>query len=306
MTQQQIDIDTIDEAVLRRRAENNDVWAMAVLGYRLNKHRATRGEAVNWWRKAAEAGDVYAMSCLATAGWRVEKSEREQWWALASATKRGRGTDPVPAEVTAEAAAADLGDYEAIFGPGYGSRLSGRKVGPVVWVFARGLVLRELKSGALRVFPWERCHIRREVTRNTLNGSYTCTDYRYTLTHDSGAKQQWWGRSGQPGTGEVWVLGDRITREINKIRLPRAIDALEAGRRLDFGPLGLDLGHIYNRNVPLAWPEVESITVRSGYLRVKRAGKTLAWAKKPIGAIPDVDVLLGIARALVPGESRSA
>ncbi len=117
--------DAHDEAQLRQRAQGGDVWAMSMLGFQLSKRKATKEEALSWWRRAAQAGDVYSMERLA-ANLRSsrDEEERQQWAALASATRRGQGNEPVPAEVTTAAGDADLGNYKAIFGPSLACRTS--------------------------------------------------------------------------------------------------------------------------------------------------------------------------------------
>jgi Family of unknown function (DUF6585) len=287
--------DAHDEAQLQQRAQGGDVWAMSMLGFLLSKRKATKKEALSWWRRAAQAGDVYSMECLA-ANLRSSREEEEglQWAALASATRRGQGTEPVPAEVTTAARDADLGNYKAIFGPQFG--VGDFMPRPTVWVFDRGFVSRDYKSGQLTVFPWGRSRVFRFSIRILRNNMYVKTEYEYRVTRDDGAELTMKG--GSRFSGEVWVLGELIDREISKVRLPRAVTAIREGKRLDFGPLSMDQGAIFDGQDTLPWQEVEAITVEEGKLVIRRVGGWLAWSKTHTHKIPDLQVLLTLAHAI--------
>jgi hypothetical protein len=284
-----------DEAELRKRADDGDVWAMSMLGYQLDQRRATRVEAVHWWRRAAQAGDAYSMQRLGAAR-QVDQEERQRWAALGSATARGKGAQPVPAEVTAAADGANLGEYQAIFGPRYGAR--DHLTGPTVWVFERGFVSEEPKAGELTTFAWGRSRVRRGALRHMHNGSYSYTGYELWVTRDDGATFHLQGTSGV--RGEVWVLGELISKEINKVRLVHAINGLQQGRKLDFGPLSIDAYRIYDGSDALPWREVEDIGIHQGRLVIRRVPRSrlLAWSKTDTHEIPDFDVFFALAQAL--------
>jgi len=283
--------DAIDEAQLRQRAQGGDVWAMSLLGFQLSKRKATKKDALSWWRRAAQAGDVYSMECLAHSS---RDEERLQWAALASATRRGQGSEPVPAEVTSAAGDAYLGKYQAIFGPKFG--VGDIMPRPTVWVFDRGFVSRDFKSGQLTVFPWGRSRVFRYSIRILRNSMYVKTGYEYRITRDDGAELTMKGES--RFSGEVWVLGELIEREISKVRLPRAVTAIREGKRLDFGPLSVDQDAVFDGQDTLLWREVEDIRVEEGRLVIRRVGGWFAWSKTHAHKIPDLQVLFTLAHAL--------
>lgn len=167
---------------------------------------------------------------------------------------------------------------------------------PTVWVFQRGFVSMDPKSGELTTFPWGRSRIRRGSVRHTRNNVYRYTDYEFWVTRDDGATLNMKGTSGK--SGEVWVLCELISKEINKLRLSQAITALQQGKRLDFDPLSLDAHRIFDGPDGLPWPEVEGITMRQGRLVIRRWSRLLAWSKTPAYEIEDLDVFLALAQAL--------
>jgi hypothetical protein len=284
---------THDEAELRTRADGGDVWAMSMLGHQLYQRRVTHAEALQWWRRAAQLGDAYSMQRLGAAR-QVDQEERERWAALGSATARGKGTQPVPAQVAATAERAGLGEYQAIFGPRYGVR--DPRTGPTVWVFERGFVSQEPKAGELTTFAWGRCRIRRGALRHVRNGTYSYTGYELWVTRDDGATFHLQGTSGM--SGEVWVLGELIMKEINKVRLGHAINGLQRGRKLDFGPLSIDAYRIYDGSDGLFWREVEDIGIHQGRLVIRRMARLFAWSKTDTCEIPDFEVFFALAQAL--------
>ena len=99
-------------------------------------------------------------------------------------------------------------------------------------------------------------------------------------------------------TDQVRAIGETIEREIAAIRLPLAIDALTAGRRLDFGDLSIDLDTVTGPKGTLLWADVETLEAHDGKILIKRAGHWLTWSATPVSQIPDVAVLLALARTL--------
>jgi uncharacterized protein DUF6585 len=281
-----------DQAELRERADRCDAWAMSMLAHQLYRRRSTREEAVQWWTKAADAGDAYSMRRLAGAK-EVPQEERSRWAAMGAAARRT--SEPVPADVAAAAAEAGLGECRAIFGPRYGVG-DNRADLPTIWLFGRGLVSRDGKSGELTPFPWGRSRIRRGSVQHHRNGSYWYTGFEFWVTRDDGATLNVDGMSDH--SDEVWVLAGLIADAINKVRLGHAVGALQEGRRLDFGPVGLDAERVYDSRSGLPWTDVEQVDVRNGQVVIRRADRLFAWSKNPAHEIPDVEVFLVLADAL--------
>jgi len=164
-----------------------------------------------------------------------------------------------------------------------------------VWRYEHGLVHRDAK-GRLDVVRWTDVRVLREITRVYSNGSYRGTTFVYRLRHKDGHELVL--RDGPLPRGELCVLGEEIEKEIIAVRLPRALAALEEGKRLEFGNLAVDLTGISDGRDHLPWREVESIDTRDGKVRVKRADRWLNWSSVRVSSIPDVFVLLALADAL--------
>jgi hypothetical protein len=164
-----------------------------------------------------------------------------------------------------------------------------------VWRYEHGLVHRDGK-GRLDVLRWTDVRVLRDITRHYRNGAYTHTSFHYTLRHKDGHQLVLMDGAFRPG--ELCVLGEEIERQVTAVRLPRAMAALEEGKRLEFGTLAVDLDGISNGRDHLPWREVESIDTAEGKVRVKRAGRWLNWSSTRVSAIPDVFVLLALADAL--------
>jgi hypothetical protein len=280
-----------DEVELRRRAEGGDAWAMSMLGHRLYRWRSTRQEALQWWLKAAEAGHAYSMRRLAAAR-EIPQDERSRW-AVSGAEARC-ASEPTPAEVAASAAEAGLGECRAVYGPHYG--MGDNRAGlPTIWLFGRGLVSKDGKSGALTAYPWGRSRLRRgSIHRSNNGGSYT--GFEFWVTRDDGAMLNVDGMSDH--SDEVWVLAGILAGEINAVRIRHAVDALQKGRRLDFGPVALDAERVYDGGSGLLWNEVEELQVRRGQVVIRQMGRLFAWSKNYAHEIPDVEVFLAFADAL--------
>lgn len=90
-------------------------------------------------------------------------------------------------------------------------------------------------------------------------------------------------------------LGKIIQYETLPDLLPPAVDTLEAGDALDFGPLRVDAeGLRSDREKRLSWEEVEDAEIANGLLMVRQVRKWRAWFKTPIGQVPNVHVLLAL------------
>jgi hypothetical protein len=103
------------ESWYRRAAELDNTYGMTRLGVLL-EGRGAKEEAWSWWRKAAAAGDADAMANLSKSLRKKNPIEAERWGWHAVATRRGRGAEPVPPEVTELATSANFGAHRSTFG----------------------------------------------------------------------------------------------------------------------------------------------------------------------------------------------
>jgi hypothetical protein len=152
------------------------------------------------------------------------------------------------------------------------------------------------------------------VTRHSANGSPTYTDYRYTLRLADGRSRSFRGSltarraraSGAvrlkptPGmTTPVTIeqLGRLLDTEVTRAQLPTAIDRLNAGNSVSFGPLTLSPTGIAAGGQSLPWNEVAEVQTRKGVVSVRKTGKWLAWKRAQVSEIPNYFVFDALVRA---------
>ncbi|MFC9897476.1 DUF6585 family protein [Nocardia sp. NPDC127579] len=170
------------------------------------------------------------------------------------------------------------------------------EVAEQVYVFEHGMIHRESK-GQLTVLRWSEIRLLANVTRHySQGGYYTRSSHNYTLLRADGGKT-FFTHLLFPD-GELAVLGELIEQRVTEVRVPKAIEAVSAGQRLDFGDLIIDASGISSKHGTLPWPEVESVEPKEGKIVIKKSGNWLRWSKTPVSEIPDVSVLLLLSAAL--------
>jgi hypothetical protein len=157
-------------------------------------------------------------------------------------------------------------------------------------------------------------HVWRAITRHSANGSPTYTDYQYTLRLADGRSRSFRGSlparraraSGAvrlkptPGmTTPVTIeqLGRLLETGVTRAQLPKAIDRLNAGKSVSFGPLTLNPSGIAVRGQSLPWDEIEEVQTRKEVVSVRKSGKWLAWKRARVSEIPNYSVFDALVRA---------
>ncbi|MET8796667.1 DUF6585 family protein [Nocardia sp. NPDC004568] len=164
-----------------------------------------------------------------------------------------------------------------------------------VYLFEHGLVHRD-GDDTMTALAWDEVRLLRSVVDKYHNGVYRETIHKYTFLRQDGSKLVL--DSAHFPSGEVGVLGEAAEQRISAVRLPRALEALAAGKQLDFGDLSVDIHGLSGRRGTLTWSEIGTIDVNAGVVRIEQAGKWLKWSKVPVSEIPDVTVLLVLADTL--------
>jgi hypothetical protein len=180
--------------------------------------------------------------------------------------------------------------YFLVMSPNVNRAVAARRV----HVFERGFIV--MKSPAqLVAVRWDVvAWVLQEITDRYVNGIHVATTYLYTVVLPDGGKVKL--THFYDGIAE---LGQTIAREVTREHLPRAIEAVQAGRTVTFGDLQVSLaGLTSGRHGLLPWTQVEEIQVVQGYLKLRRAGKWLAWSSKPVKQIPNLFVFLNLADRL--------
>lgn len=160
-------------------------------------------------------------------------------------------------------------------------------------------------------------HVWRAITRHSVNGSPTYTDYRYTLRLADGRSRSFRGvlparRARASGTVRlkptpgmttpvtIEQLGRLLETGVTRVQLPKAIDRLNAGQPVSFGPLTLSPSGIAVGDQSLPWSEVEGVQTRKGMVSVRKSGKWLVWKRVPVSDIPNFSVFDALVRANLP------
>ncbi len=98
---------------------------------------------------------------------------------------------------------------------------------------------------------------------------------------------------------DIAELGNAIAEQVTAVHLPRAIDAIRAGRTINFGDLSVNLSGIAAAGKgALPWTEIQKVTVNNGVISVAKQGKWLAWSAKQAKDIPNLFVFLELANRL--------
>jgi len=188
------------------------------------------------------------------------------------------------------------------------------------------------RSLRLFVYPWgvrwingdeevsvgwdEVTHVWQAITRHSANGSPTYTDYRYTVRLADGRSREFRGTlparsaraSGavqlEPTPGAVKPvtieqLGRLLESGVTRAQLPKAIDRLNAGQAVSFGPLTVSPSGIAAGDQSLPWSEIEEVETRKGMVSVKRSGKWLAWKRAQVSEIPNYFIFDALVRAIL-------
>jgi len=159
-------------------------------------------------------------------------------------------------------------------------------------------------------------HVWQAIIRHSANGSPTYTDYRYTVRLADGRSREFRGtlpaRSARasgavrleptPGTTKpvtIEQLGRLLESGVTRAQLPKAIDRLNAGQAVSFGPLTVSPGGIAAGDQSLPWGEIEEVETRKGMVSVKKSGKWLAWKRAQVSEIPNYFIFDALVRAIL-------
>jgi hypothetical protein len=159
-------------------------------------------------------------------------------------------------------------------------------------------------------------HVWQAITRHPAKGTTTYTDYRFTLRLADGRERTFRGtlpgRAAQasgavrlasaPGvTTPVTIeqLGRLLEIGVTRAQLPKAVDRLNAGQAVTFGPLTLTPAGLAAGEQALPWNEIAEVHTRREIVSVKRAGKLLAWKTAQVSQIPNYFVFDALVRAIL-------
>lgn len=153
-------------------------------------------------------------------------------------------------------------------------------------LFQDGLACYDRKG--LKLARWDEIDtVYQHIVKQYVNGVHTGTFHTYRVNLRDGTKLVLDNRM-----RDVESLGTAVVRGSTRALLPRYVAALEAGQRLDFGPLGLDRQGLYAGSKSLSWQEIKAVKLEQGILSVAKEGKWLSWSRATVPQIPNFYVLM--------------
>ncbi|MFE7513070.1 DUF6585 family protein [Streptomyces sp. NPDC057540] len=165
---------------------------------------------------------------------------------------------------------------------------------PQVWVawYEHG-VLRHDDRGETQAHTWDEIA---SVTRHDVtvtNGVTSAATHTLTV---------------QPEHGAAIVVGDDFGGMVpfaeglgdafGHARVPRDAARLEAGGRVDFGVVAIDVDGIGQDGRRIGWREVERVEVKQGRVEIRRRGERKPWMTLAAPGFPNLTVFLTLAEAL--------
>jgi uncharacterized protein DUF6585 len=155
-----------------------------------------------------------------------------------------------------------------------------RKKNNEVRVHEGGFLYR--RGGALHAIRWtEVSRVWQHVVSRSINFIPIGTFYEYTLETCDGT----FVLNGE--LARMQQLGEEIQLRIYQTQIAPAVDALNHGETIAFGPIQLSsLGLTYSEKF-LSWSKVRELRMRDGDLLIVGEGKWMSWATVSIAEIPN-------------------
>src|SRR5262249_19121319 len=144
--------------------------------------------------------------------------------------------------------------------------------------------------------PWEDIlSVKQAITEIYHNGSYSGTNYHYTLALEDGTRLVYTNYRLQ----NVEKLGNAIIEKTSDILLPQAREDYQRGKRVDFGPLGVSEDGLHSGNSLLDWRDITGVKIKEGYISVSKRGKWFNWCNVAASSIPNLSVFLELVNEIV-------
>ncbi|MFH9606209.1 DUF6585 family protein [Streptomyces sp. NPDC017448] len=165
---------------------------------------------------------------------------------------------------------------------------------PQVWVawYERG-VLWHFEGGETPAYTWaELASVTRQDVKVS-NGVTSATTHRMTIRSEEGAEIV----LGDDFGGMV-PFAEGLDEAFSRARVSRDAARLEAGERVGFGVVDLDISGIGQGGRRIGWPEVERVDVKRGLVEIHRRGERKPWLTLPAPGFPNLSAFLTLADAL--------
>jgi hypothetical protein len=163
-----------------------------------------------------------------------------------------------------------------------------------VQLYEYGIV--HLHNGRKRVIPWEEIlSVKQAITEIYHNGSYSGTNYHYTLELEDGTRLVYTNYRLQ----NVEKLGEAIIEKTSDLLLQQAREDYQRGKLVEFGPLGVSEDGLHSGNSLLDWRDITGVKIKEGYISVSKRGKWFNWCNVAASSIPNLSVFLELVNEIV-------
>ncbi|MFC4908741.1 DUF6585 family protein [Actinomadura gamaensis] len=171
------------------------------------------------------------------------------------------------------------------------SQMAGRNRDARLDLFERGLTTAF--GGQFRAVRYDSTSVLQDIVRYTRYGQTTRITYAYTLTDVGGEQVTLRGGFANP---EQW--GPAIQQAVTDAQLPQAVARLQAGQRLEFGPLWLTPDEVGSGTKSVPWHQVDEVKVSNGLVSLRVTGKWLSLSTTSVSRIPNFFVFIAVANYL--------
>ncbi|MFF3566780.1 DUF6585 family protein [Nocardia jiangxiensis] len=158
-------------------------------------------------------------------------------------------------------------------------------------MFDHGLTV--YRSGQeITAFRWDTAEVRQSVIPLHGSAAATTTEYSLTLDGPDGSHESFDER--QFDGAHEW--GPAIQSAVTAAQLPRAVAAIDAGQRVPFGEIAVDLAELAFAGSNYPWEQVDTIDAQGGLIRFKSGSRWVTLP--PIEAIPNFYIFNEVAERL--------
>ncbi len=168
-----------------------------------------------------------------------------------------------------------------------GSRLMSRKDRDLrLDLYEYGLV--QATGVGIRIMRYDNAFVKQTIVK-----SRSGTTYRYNLSDPAGTEIELTNLYPRP---QEW--GSKIQDAVTTAQLPGAWSALQAGHRVEFGPLWLTLHEIGGGQRSVPWSQVQELKIYNGSVSVRQAGQWFSLVGAMVRGTPNFFVFQALAEHL--------
>lgn len=157
------------------------------------------------------------------------------------------------------------------------------------WLYEGGMQVRSGES--VRAFRWEQVTEIHHMAVAYKSGNTTVREkHSLRLALDDGSAEIL-----QEDVADAGALVTAVKERVTRARFPAAVQALESGTPVPFGPFTVGPEGIDHGDGRLPWPELRKVEVDKGQLSLLTRGRR-PWAKTAVGLVPNADLFIALVR----------